>query len=83
MMCIALFSIERTLLFANDSMESLFIKEPSESLINPSFDELVVMSNKEELIFEGFMTMGDYASVNSSLWTQVYRKNDEILIVGG
>jgi signal transduction histidine kinase len=82
-LCIALFSLEKKLLFANDPMASFFKEEPSESLINPSFEEFLLMESKEGLIFEGYMTLGDYSSVNSSLWGQVYRKSNEIFIVGG
>ena len=35
------------------------------------------------LIFEGFLTLGDYSSINTSLWTQVYRKEDKLLVLGG
>jgi signal transduction histidine kinase len=29
------------------------------------------------------LTLGDYSSINTSLWTQVYRKEDKLLVLGG
>jgi two-component system, sensor histidine kinase and response regulator len=80
---LALFTIEKELLFASKSMKRLFKNEPHSSFINPSFDTLLKLDYSSPLIFEGFLTIGDYSSVNTSIWTQIYRKEDEILILGG
>ncbi|MFD1293804.1 sensor histidine kinase [Lutibacter holmesii] len=82
-LCIAKFSTSKKLLFANNSMAKLFTAKPAQSLINPTFDELLLLDNTVPLIFEGFLTLGDYSSINPSIWVQVYRKENELLIVGG
>jgi two-component system, sensor histidine kinase and response regulator len=80
---LALFTTEKELIFASKSMKRLFKNEPHISFINPSFDTLLQLDHSNPLIFEGFLTIGDYSSVNTSIWTQIYRKEDEILILGG
>jgi two-component system, sensor histidine kinase and response regulator len=80
---LALFTTEKELIFASKSMKRLFKNEPHNSFINPSFDSLLQMDHSSPLIFEGFLTIGDYSSVNTSIWTQIYRKEGEILILGG
>jgi signal transduction histidine kinase len=82
-LCVALFSTNGDLIFANDSMSVLFKTEPIKSFINPTFDNLLLSDNSVPLIFEGFLTLGDYSSINTSLWTQVYRKEDKLLVLGG
>jgi signal transduction histidine kinase len=64
-------------------MSVLFKTEPIKSFINPTFDNLLLSDNSVPLIFEGFLTLGDYSSINTSLWTQVYRKEDKLLVLGG
>jgi two-component system, sensor histidine kinase and response regulator len=81
--CIALISTDRELLFANNSMSALFKGKPDENFINPTFDKLLLLDNSVPLIFEGFLTLGDYSSVNTSIWSQIYRKRNNILILGG
>ncbi|MFO7864662.1 MAG: hypothetical protein R6U85_11715 [Salinivirgaceae bacterium] len=81
--CIAVFSTNKELLFANNSMSALFRGDPIDSFINPTFDKLLLSNNSETLIFEGFLTLGDYFSVNTSIWAQIYKKEDNLLIVGG
>ncbi len=82
-LCIALFSSDKELLFANDAMASLFKDEPCESFINPAFDKILALENSVPLIFDGFLTMGDYSSINTSIWAQIYRKENKLLVLGG
>ena len=82
-LCVALFSTNGELIFANDSMSALFKAEPFKSFINPTFDNLLLSDNSVPLIFEGFLTLGDYSSINTSLWAQVYRKENRLLVLGG
>lgn len=82
-LCIALFSTDRELLFANQLMLSFIKGEPSKSFINPSFDKLLELSDSKTPVFEGFLTLGDYNSINVSLKAQVYKRGEEILVVGG
>lgn len=81
--CIAIFSVDRELIFANNSMSALFKGEPYNSFINPTFDTLLLLDNSNPLIFDGFLTLGDYSSVNTSILVQIYRKENNLLIVGG
>ena len=82
-LCVALFSTNGELIFANDSISVLFKAEPFKSFINPTFDNLLLSDNSVPLIFEGFLTLGDYSSINTSLWAQVYRKENRLLVLGG
>ena len=83
--CLALFSIKKELLFANELMLSLFKGEAHQSFINPSFDELLASNTNSngKPVFNGFLTVGDYSSINTSILVNVYRKDDKLLIVGG
>ncbi len=80
---IALFNTEGELLFANSFMDSFLKGEAKKCLLNPSFDKLVSLETDKTMVFEGYLTLGDYSSVNTSLWSQVYRKNGKMLILGG
>lgn len=82
-LCVALFSTNGELIFANDSMSVHFKAEPFKSFINPTFDNLLLSDNSVPLIFEGFLTLGDYSSINTSSWAQVYRKDNRLLVLGG
>ena len=82
-LCIALFGPDKQLLFATPVMKSLFKGDPYKSFINPTFDKLLIGKSDASLIFEGFMTIGDYASVNSSILARVYSKEGKLLIIGG
>lgn len=82
-LCVAIFSTDKELLFANNSMSVLFKIEPHKSLINPNFDKLLSLDYSKTLIFEGHLTIGNYISVNPSIWAQIYRKENQFLIVGG
>ncbi|MDD4821781.1 MAG: HAMP domain-containing sensor histidine kinase [Bacteroidales bacterium] len=82
-LCVALFSVDKELLFATPVMKSLLKGEPSASLINPTFDKLLTIKSNKSLIFEGFLTIGDYYSINSSIVAHVFKKKDQLLIVGG
>jgi signal transduction histidine kinase len=81
--CIALFSCQRELLFANKLMHSLLKDKPHESLLNPYFDKLLALPAKDSFIFEGYLTIGDHDTLNTSIWAQIYRKENKILIIGG
>ncbi|MDA3890043.1 MAG: HAMP domain-containing sensor histidine kinase [Salinivirgaceae bacterium] len=80
---IALFSTNKELIFANKAMSSLFTGEAWQNLLNPTFDKLLLLDNSNSLIFEGYLTLGDYSSINTSIDAQIFRKNGKVLIVGG
>ena len=78
-----MFTVNGELLFANEFIKKLFKDEARENFINPTFDELVSLESSVPLIFEGYLTLGDYSSVNTSIWAQIYRKANELLLIGG
>jgi len=82
-LCLALISTDKELLFANETMLSLFRGDAITSFINPSIDKLLLLEHSTPLIFDGFITLGDYSSINTSIWAQVYRKANKLLILGG
>ena len=80
---VALFSTNKELIFANKAITLLFKGDPCQSLINPNFDALLLLDNTIPLIFDGFLTLGDYNSINTSISAQIYRKENQLLIIGG
>lgn len=81
--CVALFSTDGNLIFANKAMTSFFIDEPYKSLINPTFDKLIQKKGDTSLIYEGFLTLGDQSTDKvKSIKSQVFIKNNELLIIG-
>ncbi len=80
---IALFSINKELIFANKAMSWLFKGKACDNLINPTFDELLLLDNSQTLIFDGYLTIGNYTSINTSISAQIFRKDNKLLIVGG
>lgn len=78
----ALFAADQTLIFANAAMRSLFKGDPARSLLNPTFDDLWSAKSASSTVYRGFLTVGDYSSVNTSVPVRVYRKNDRLLILG-
>ncbi|MDG4554997.1 MAG: ATP-binding protein [Candidatus Competibacter sp.] len=50
-------------------------------LVNPSFEALLERAG-DGLIFSGWLTVGDGHRVSSTLRTQVFRKNEELLVAG-
>jgi len=81
-LCVAIFSLDGTLIFANKAMQSLFKGVPFQSLINPSFSELSEMQCQNSEIYKGFLTIGNYSSDNTSIKSRIFKKEGEILIIG-
>lgn len=82
-LCVALFGVDRKLLFATPVMDTLFKDEPYKSLINPTFDQLLEIKSESSLIFEGLLTIGNNNSINSSIAAHVFLKDGKMLVVGG
>ena len=84
-LCIALFSENGELIFANKTMTALFIipGKPSGNILNPSFEKLAGFKSKTSLVYKGFLTLGTFSSINTSILVRAYRKDKEILIIGG
>jgi signal transduction histidine kinase len=80
---IALLNREGDLLFANSFMKSFLQGKARDKFINPGFDRLISIGGDDTLIFEGYLTLGDYSAANASLWAQVYRKANKLLVIGG
>jgi signal transduction histidine kinase len=80
---IAVFSADGKLMVANKTMTDLFRGEPSESLLNPTFEKLVSMPAEKPLIYEGYLTMGEQICHFTSILAKIFRKEDKLLIVGG
>ena len=81
-LCVALFDSDKKLLFTSPVMETLFKGEPYKSLINPTYDKLMSIKSDSSLIFEGILTIGDYASINASILSHVYLKEGQLFIIG-
>lgn len=83
-LCIAQFNTDKELIYANQAISSLFVGEPHESFINPTFNKILSLDNAVPLIFDGFLTIGSCSSANNtSILVQIYRKKDKLLIIGG
>lgn len=80
--CIAIFNNDGELVYANEYMSSLFVGNPDESLINPSFEKIIKTVSDNSLIYEGFLTVGSFYSENKSIKSRIFRKNDQVLIIG-
>jgi two-component system sensor histidine kinase/response regulator len=81
--CVALFSTDGELLFSNPAFSLLVKNEPLQSFINPTFGDLLKIESSSDLIFDGFLTLGNSDALNTSIVAQVYRKNDKLLVTGG
>jgi signal transduction histidine kinase len=79
---IAIFNLDGDQLFANKIMQSKLMGIPKKRLLNPTFDFLKSLKNKTDLIFSGYITLGDYESMNIAIDSKVYRRNDQFLIIG-
>lgn len=80
-LCLAVFTQDGALLLANPAMLALFRESPVESIINPafaSFWQRPFLSGS--MVYEGYITIGDYRSSNPSLRSKVFRKNNFLLI---
>lgn len=53
--------------------------QPKNQFINPFFSSFLT-EKTEGLLFEGYLTIGNYNDISYVLQTKVYRKNDNILI---
>lgn len=82
---IALFDTQGELKFANKTVKSFFVPDipPKDNFLNPSVKRLLQMTPKETLIYSGYVTIGGYDRENISFLGKVYRKNEEMLFVGG
>ncbi|NCC46951.1 MAG: HAMP domain-containing histidine kinase, partial [Bacteroidia bacterium] len=81
---VAIFESDGKLIFANEAIRTLFAGEtPHLSLLNPTFEKLAGTKQPDGEIYNGYITFGNYSEVNSSIMAQVYRKGNNLLIIGG
>jgi two-component system, sensor histidine kinase and response regulator len=84
-LALSLFDTKGKLLWANHAM-CFFLQtnntqlQPVNHFINPKLDDLL-NKHYDGLIFEGFMTIGNYIDISYGLQTVIYRKNEQILVV--
>jgi signal transduction histidine kinase len=81
---IGLFNLECKLIEANKPMRYFLgitsdKLQPENQLINPKFASLIESGN-DGLIFEGYMTIGNYANISYVLLSKVYRRKEQIMI---
>ena len=81
--CFAVYSSEKKLIFANDAFQALIKGDPCESLINPSYEKIISFEIKSGLVFNGYLTIGDNNTINTSIFANIYRNDDKIMIIGG
>lgn len=81
-LCIAVYNINGYIEYANPAIKSLIIGNETETLINPTFQRLKEsLPDNQNMIFGGFLTIGSIIT-NQSIKSKVYRKDDELLIIG-
>lgn len=81
-MLIAVFSTKKEILFINNTFLKFANNDIINSFVNPTFENLLSMEHTNQPIFDGYITFGDYASINKSIVAQVFRKNDQFLLIG-
>lgn len=81
---VAEFSTDGVLLNANASMSELIGATPVDSLLNPTFAQLLELKTPSPApVYNGFLTVGDPINRFTSLQALVFRKADRLLIVAG
>jgi len=81
-LCIAVYNLEGELIYSNPAFQQLIVGDEKEILLNPTFEKLVAAKRDEKhIVFDGFLTIGSIAE-NQSIKSMVYKKNDELLIIG-
>jgi two-component system, sensor histidine kinase and response regulator len=80
---LAFFSPDGRLVFANHATQSILNKKKELVLINPDIRKLNEISATGPLIFEGNVTLGDYESINTTLFSRIFRKDDKLMLIGG
>lgn len=79
--CLAIFNINGTLVYANPTFQMFFTGEPAKNLISPTFDTMIGLPSKL-LCYEGLLTIGDSETFTTTVNSRIWRKNDELLVLG-
>ncbi len=85
-LCIAVFSIEdRSLLFGNNAFRLLMHGTAAETLVNPSFNQLLEIPDNPGTgrpVYEGMLTIGSESQINTTIHARVFRKEGQMLVTG-
>ena len=80
---LAEFSTDGTLLSANASINKWLVATARESLLNPTFEQLLTMQSlPPQPVFKGYLTIGHPIESFTSLYALVFRQEDRLLSVG-
>lgn len=79
---VCLLDKEGEILFINSTFNELIKGKGSSSFLNPDTNALVATKGNG-LIFDGYLTVGDNYSFNRSIEAKVYRREQELLLLGG
>jgi len=87
---VGVFGLQGNLLYTNAGMRVLLNIEspqtishaPIDYFLNPQFNDLTQRPVTDDPIFEGLLTMGDGLELIRTVKAKIYRKNDNLLIIG-
>ncbi|MCL3781460.1 HAMP domain-containing histidine kinase [Prolixibacteraceae bacterium JC049] len=68
--------------FINNAFNELMKGKGSENFLNPNVEALL-SKNNDGNIFDGYLTIGDNDSLNRSIEAKIYRKENQLLLLGG
>ncbi len=80
---IALFSLNGDLIFSNSAMNSIYSGFNKNSLLHPTFDEIIAQNEINGIVYSGLLTIGQMNTVNTSIEVKIFKRNDNLLMVGG
>lgn len=80
---IAVYNLKGEIIFGNSLFKKQFNSEISKLIFNPDFESLSRMPYENQPLYKGLMTIGSLKSFNNfSLNVNVFRKNNQFLIIG-
>ncbi len=78
----AVLNTQGEVLFANKVMQSFFDKDGVDTFTQPTFKDLIRKNSKQVLIYEGILSICGFDNLNTSFNAKVYKKENELLILG-
>lgn len=80
---IGIYHVDGTLVWCNPTMCYYLDKDPESGkarnfFVNPLFSSF--LSGKEDLVYDGLTTIGNYSDISFALHLRVYRKKDHLLV---
>lgn len=79
---IAIFNANLQLIYANKSIKDLVQVKGALSLINPSLPNKSENNDVLNLVYSGYITLGNYDTVNHSIKGKIYQRKNNYLIIG-